>query len=169
MNSPGRQVPNMLLEISGKITPERMKGWSQSKNNTQLQMGLVVEARFDAVKSRQQLDLIASKKTHHTYSTNRCGCSLVAKQCLTPFNPVNCSPPGSSVHGISQASILEYVVISFSKISRDLPDPGIKPVSSALQVNCLLLSPWGSLHKQVHLFKYQIATMDSSFSTPPGQ
>ena len=28
----------MLLEISGEITPERMKGWSQSKNNTQLWM-----------------------------------------------------------------------------------------------------------------------------------
>jgi len=27
---------NMLLEISGEVTPERMKGWSQSKNNTQL-------------------------------------------------------------------------------------------------------------------------------------
>ena len=26
---------NMLLEISGEITPERMKGWSQRKNNTQ--------------------------------------------------------------------------------------------------------------------------------------
>ena len=41
----------MLLEISGEITPERMKGWSQSKNNTQLWMGLVIEARFNAVKS----------------------------------------------------------------------------------------------------------------------
>ena len=30
--------PNMLLEISGEITPGRMKGWSQSKNNTQLWM-----------------------------------------------------------------------------------------------------------------------------------
>ena len=29
---------NMLLEISGEITPERKKGWSQSKNNTQLWM-----------------------------------------------------------------------------------------------------------------------------------
>ena len=29
---------NMLLEISGEITLERMKGWSQSKNNTQLWM-----------------------------------------------------------------------------------------------------------------------------------
>ena len=41
----------MLLEISGEITPERMKGQSQSKNNTQLWMGLVIEARFNAVKS----------------------------------------------------------------------------------------------------------------------
>ena len=41
----------MLLEISGEITPERMKGWSQSKNNTQLWMLLVIEAKFDAVKS----------------------------------------------------------------------------------------------------------------------
>ena len=41
----------MLLRISGEITPERMKGWSQSKNNTQLWMGLVIEARFDSVKT----------------------------------------------------------------------------------------------------------------------
>ena len=51
MNSPGWQVHNILLEIDGEVTPERMKGWSQSKNNTHLWMGLVIEARFDAVKS----------------------------------------------------------------------------------------------------------------------
>ena len=50
LNFPARQVPNMLLEISGEITPKRMKGWSQSKNNTQLWIGLVIEARSDAVK-----------------------------------------------------------------------------------------------------------------------
>ena len=42
---------HMLLEISGEITPERMKGWSQSKNNTPLWISLVTAARFDAVKS----------------------------------------------------------------------------------------------------------------------
>ena len=41
----------MLLEISGEITPERMKGWSKSKSNTQMWMGLVIEARFSAIKS----------------------------------------------------------------------------------------------------------------------
>ena len=41
----------MLLEISGEISPERMKGWRQSKNNTKLWMGLVIEARSDAVRA----------------------------------------------------------------------------------------------------------------------
>ena len=41
----------MLLEVNGEITPERMKGWSQSKNNTHLWMGLVIEAKSDAIKN----------------------------------------------------------------------------------------------------------------------
>ena len=40
-----------IEEAGGEITPERMKGQSQSKNNTQLWMRLVIEARSDAVKS----------------------------------------------------------------------------------------------------------------------
>ena len=44
-------VPNMQLEISEEITPERMKRQSQSKNNTQLWMCLVIELKSDAVKS----------------------------------------------------------------------------------------------------------------------
>ena len=40
---------------------------------------------------------------------------LVAKTCPTPADPMVCSPPGSSVHGMSQAKILEWVAISFSK------------------------------------------------------
>ena len=42
-------------------------------------------------------------------------CSLVAKSCLTLCSLMNCSPPGSFVHGISQARILGWVVISFSR------------------------------------------------------
>ena len=40
----------------------------------------------------------------------------VTQSCPTLFNPVDCSPPGSSVHGISQARILELVAISSSRI-----------------------------------------------------
>ena len=39
---------------------------------------------------------------------------------------MDCSPPRSSVHGISQIRILEWVAISFS---RDLLDPGMEPAS----------------------------------------
>ena len=44
-----------------------------------------------------------------------CCCCLIAKLCRTLCDLVNCSPPGSSVHGISQARILEWVAISSSK------------------------------------------------------
>ena len=39
---------------------------------------------------------------------------LVALSCLTLCGPMNCSPPGSSVHGIFQAGILEWIAIPFS-------------------------------------------------------
>ena len=42
-------------------------------------------------------------------------CCLITQLCPTLCDPMDCSPPGSSVHGISQASILEWVAISFSK------------------------------------------------------
>ena len=38
----------------------------------------------------------------------------VAQSCLTPHDPMDYSPPGSSVHGISQARVLEWVDIAFS-------------------------------------------------------
>ena len=44
-----------------------------------------------------------------------CCCCLVAQLCLTLCNPMDCCPPGSSLHGISQARILEWVAISFSR------------------------------------------------------
>ena len=42
--------------------------------------------------------------------------SEVAQSCLTLREPVDCSLPGSSVHGILQARVLEWVAIAFSKI-----------------------------------------------------
>ena len=42
-------------------------------------------------------------------------CCLVAKSCRTLCDTMNCSPSGSSVHGILQASRLEWVAISSSK------------------------------------------------------
>ena len=41
--------------------------------------------------------------------------SEVAQSCPTLCDPVDCSPPSSSVHGILQARVLEWVAISFSR------------------------------------------------------
>ena len=49
-------------------------------------------------------------------------------------------PPDFSVHGVSQARILEWVVISFSK---GLTDPGIKPESTALAGRFFTTEPPG--------------------------
>ena len=61
----------------------------------------------------------------------------VAQSCLTLCNLMDCSPPGSSVHGISQASIPEWVAVPSPK---DLPIPGIEPASPALQMVLSYLS-----------------------------
>ena len=53
---------------------------------------------------------------------------LVIQLCPTLFNPIDYSPPGSSVHGIFQARILEWVAISFS---RESSQPGDRT-----QVSC---------------------------------
>ena len=40
--------------------------------------------------------------------------SEVAQSCLTLSDPMDCSPPGSSAHGIFQARVLEWGAIAFS-------------------------------------------------------
>ena len=42
--------------------------------------------------------------------------SEVAQSCLTLSDPMDCSPPGSSIHGICQARVLEWGAIAFSEI-----------------------------------------------------
>ena len=63
---------------------------------------------------------------------------------MTVCNPMDSSPPGSSVYGILQGRILVKVAIASS---RYLPDPGIEPASLApphLQTDSLPLCHWGS-------------------------
>ena len=47
--------------------------------------------------------------------------SEVAQSCLTPSDPMGCSPPGSSIHGIFQARVLKWGAIAFSDILLKLP------------------------------------------------
>ena len=56
-------------------------------------------------------------------------CALVSQSCLTLCDPVDCSLPGSTVHGVFQARILESVATSFS---RESSQP-----SNRTQVSCI--------------------------------
>ena len=57
---------------------------------------------------------------------------VLSQSCLILCSPVNCNPPGSSVHGIFLARLLDWVAIS---TSRESSDPGIEPYSPALQAD----------------------------------
>ena len=62
---------------------------------------------------------------------------LVAQSCLTLCNPMDCSLPGSSVHGDSPGKNTAVTMTS----TEDLPNQGIEPRSPALQEDSLLSEP----------------------------
>ena len=87
------------------------------------------EGRISKLKDRI-IEMIRSEKSK----------SEVTQLCLTLCNPMDCSLSVSSVHGILQARILEWVAISYPG---DLPEPGIEPRSPASQVDSLPAEPPG--------------------------
>ena len=69
--------------------------------------------------------------------------------CPTLCDPIDGSPPGSSVPGILQARILEWVAPP-----RDLPNPGIKPLFSTLAGELFTISaPWEALMMTIPTIK----------------
>ena len=78
-------------------------------------------------------------------------CCLVTKSCPTVWDPMDCSLPGSSIHGILQARILEWVATAFSRgqriipFSGDFPHPGVKPGFPMWQTDSLPSEPPGKL------------------------
>ena len=78
--------------------------------------------------------------------------SEVTQSCLTLRDPMDCSLPGSSVHGIFQARVLEWGAVAFSVCRLScaaacrilVPQPGIKPTSPALQGRFSTTGPPGS-------------------------
>ena len=72
-----------------------------------------------------------------------CACAhSVAQSCLTLWDPMDCSPPGSSVHGILQAGILEQVATSFSRGSSQPGDQtqvsGVSCIGRQILYHCTI-------------------------------
>ena len=76
--------------------------------------------------------------------------SEVAQLCLTLWDPMDYSLPGSSIHGVVQPRVLEWVTISFS---RDLLNPEVEPKSPTLQVVTLPSEPPGMPIFVYNIFK----------------
>ena len=57
--------------------------------------------------------------------------SEVAQSCPTLSDPMDCSPPGSSIHGIFQARVLEWGVIAFSGFD---PTPLFFPLAWVMEI-----------------------------------
>ena len=91
------------------------------------------QKQFDKILLVPQTNILPSDLSLYT-----CACS-VAKLCPTLCDPMDCSPPGSSVRGISQARILEWVAISFCIVFSQPKDPTL---ISCVSCTCSLpLSP----------------------------
>ena len=71
-----------------------------------------INDRYQTIDPGRSLRGINIRNEQTKNSILRYACS-VAQLCLTVCNPMNCIPPGSSVHGIFQARTLEWVAISF--------------------------------------------------------
>ena len=74
------------------------------------------------------------------------GACLVTKSCPTLCDPIDCSPPGPSLHRDSPARILEWVAMPSS---RDLLNPGIEPRSPILQADSLPPKLPGKPHRGI--------------------
>ena len=97
--------------------------------------------------------LISTVPIWHHFALD-CFCCLITKSCATLCNSMDCSLPGSSVHGISQARIPEWVAISFARGSSWLRD-WTYISCTGMQSPCVLLSHQGS---PCSCYKYLLGT-----------
>ena len=105
--------------------------------------------------------LYCAPETITTLLIDCCFCGLVAKLCPTLCDPMECSPPGFSVHGISQARILEWLPFLFPG---NLPHPGIQPASPAWQGDSVLQYKRKTNKKRKHTLKRGGCVMGTGFS-----
>ena len=121
------------------------KIWGIIENNRHIFIHLPYQmcntAAATAAKSLQLCPTLCDPRRHHTRlprpwdspgKNTGVGCHFllqcmkvksereVAQSCPTPSNPMDCSLPGSSVHGIFQARVLEWGAIAFSPLSLSL-------------------------------------------------
>ena len=93
--------------------------------------------------------------------------SEVAQSCLTPSDPMDCTLPGSSIHGIFQARVLEWVAIAFSySWALHKSTDSVGPMLCAFPRSKQLRGPgaWGMHSPQVGSASYHLPSPSSLVS-----
>ena len=90
------------------------------------------------------------------------------QSCPTPCDPLDCSPPGSSVHGIFQARILEWVVVPSSRRTSRSRIKHVSAMSAALTGGFFTTRGTWETHLYVHLYVYTLFILTCTFILPHG-
>ena len=106
---------------------------------------------------------VVSRNSSVSYS-----CCLVAQSCRTLCNPVGCSLPGSSVHGISQARVLEWVAISSTRGSSSPRDWTEPKCISWNTIRNVVSGTWRQFPNCSTFIRGFLLLIWSSYSPPPG-
>ena len=85
-----------------------------------LLQGEAMECEWDILTSVSLIPLLGARTVKTCFSGLQCACKSLESenslsQCLTLYDPMDGSPPGSSVHEIFQAGTLEWVAVSSSR------------------------------------------------------
>ena len=83
--------------------------------SAKIRLGADCGSDHELLIAKLRLKLKKVRKTTRTLSYKKESESEVAQLCLTLCDPMDCSPPCSSIHGIFQARVLEWVAVSFSR------------------------------------------------------
>ena len=106
--------------------PQKFWGWiGNTASENQIHIICTKSVQFTGLEAFRCGDLVSQERLCVCVCVCVCVCAYV-QSCLTLWDPMDCSPPGSSVHWIFQARIFKWVAILPPV---DFPDPGIKPMS----------------------------------------
>ena len=111
-----RDKKDILSDQCKKIDENNRMGKTRNRVKKIRDTKGTFHAKMGTIKDRNGMDLTQAeniKKRWQKYTESE---SEVAQSCPTLCDPMDCSLSGSSVHGIFQARVLEWIAISFSKI-----------------------------------------------------
>ena len=141
----GAQVPFLVGELRSHMPHSPKKGQLR-KNSLTLFHNIILK-----LLSLQESNFLKF------VSVSVCVWATKSQSCSDSCDPMDCSPPGSSVHGIFQARILKWVVISFSRRSSQPRDQ-----TRISYIGWQILSPWATWEPTFRLLTFS-ATGKAAF------